>query len=276
MCRCFGEIVMNFFVVDDEKHALNYLVGVLEETYPQAEIFPFCKTSEAIKAAKKTECDVAFLDIQIDERNGIELAKNLKDINGETNIIFTTAYNQYALEAYKVYASDYLMKPVNSAAVQNAMEHLRNPIMPKENGRLKVQCFGNFEVFSGDKPVAFKRAKTKELLAYLVDRNGATCTNNEIIAALWEDEKDSDSLQSNLRNLIADLKKTLASFNAEAALVKERNALAINPDKVICDYYDFMNQIPYAVNSYHGEYMAQYSWAELTLAYIGQHNTSNG
>ena len=61
---------MNLFVVDDEKHALNYLVGVLEDTYPQAEIFPFCKTSEAIEAARKTECDVAFLDIRIDEKNG--------------------------------------------------------------------------------------------------------------------------------------------------------------------------------------------------------------
>ena len=262
--------------VDDEKLMLYALVKAIKASPDISAVAEFTSCSKALEWVSSNNPDVAFLDIRIDERNGIELAKNLKDINGETNIIFTTAYNQYALEAYKVYASDYLMKPVNSAAVQNAMEHLRNPIMPKENGRLKVQCFGNFEVFSGDKPVAFKRAKTKELLAYLVDRNGATCTNNEIIAALWEDEKDSDSLQSNLRHLIADLKKTLASVNAEAALVKERNALAINPDKVICDYYDFMNQIPYAVNSYHGEYMAQYSWAELTLAYIGQHNTSNG
>ncbi|MGN0691382.1 MAG: two-component system response regulator, partial [Oscillospiraceae bacterium] len=149
-----------------------------------------------------------------------------------------------------------------------AMEHLRNPIKPEADNKLRIQCFGNFEVFSGDSPVHFKRSKTKELMAYLVDRKGSTCSKNELAAVLWEDEADSDSMQSNLRNLISDLKKTLASVNAESVLVKERNALAINPDMVVCDYYDFIHQIPYAVNSYHGEYMAQFSWAELTLAYI--------
>lgn len=259
---------MNLFVVDDEKHALNYLVSILEETYPQSKIYPFDKTKDAIKKAKDIQCDVAFLDIRMDEKNGIELAKKLKDINGETNIIFTTAYSEYALDAYKVYASDYLMKPVSCNTVINAMAHLRNPIRPKDNNKLRIQCFGNFEVFSGDAPVHFKRVKTKELLAYLVDRKGASCSKNELIAVLWEDEADSESLQSNLRNLIADLKKTLASLNADSVLVKERNSLAINPDRVICDYYDFIHQVPYAVNSYHGEYMAQFSWAELTLAYI--------
>lgn len=89
---------------------------------------------------------------------------------------------------------------------------------------------------------------------------------------LWEDEADCKSLQSNLRNLIADLKKTLTSVNAETVLVKERNAIAIDPKQVVCDYYDFIHQIPYAVNSYRGEYMSQYSWAELTLGFIEKNN----
>lgn len=263
---------MNLFVVDDELHALNYLATILRETYPQSEILSFSKTKDALRKAKDVKCDVAFLDIQMDEKNGIQLARELKEINGDTNIIFTTAYGEYALDAYRVYASDYLMKPVNRADIQNAMEHLRNPVLPSAENELRIQCFGNFEVFSGDKPVMFKRAKTKELFAYLVDRKGSTCSNNELIAALWENEADQKSLQSNLRNLISDLKKTLTSANAEAVLVKERNALAIDPAQVVCDYYDFIHQIPYAVNSYHGEYMAQYSWAELTLAYIENKN----
>ena len=128
---------MNLFVVDDEKHALNYIVTILKETYPKAEIFPFCKTKDAVKKASDIKCDVAFLDIRMDAKNGIELAKELKEINGETNIIFTTAYIEYALDAYKVYASDYLMKPVSSNIIIRAMEHLRNPIKPKADNKLK-------------------------------------------------------------------------------------------------------------------------------------------
>lgn len=263
---------MNLFVVDDELHALNYLTAILKETYPQAEILSFNKTKDALCKAKDIRCDVAFLDIRMDEKNGIQLAKELKDINGVTNIIFTTAYGEYALDAYRVYASDYLMKPVSSAAIQNAMEHLRNPVLPSAENKLRIQCFGNFEVFSGNKVVMFKRSKTKELLAYLIDRKGSTCSNNELIAVLWENMEDHKSMQNNLRNLISDMKKTLTSVNAEAVLVRKRNALAIDPEQVVCDYYDFIRQKPYAVNSYHGEYMAQYSWAELTLAYIENNN----
>ncbi|MDO5149765.1 MAG: response regulator [Oscillospiraceae bacterium] len=259
---------MRFLVVDDEKHALNYISTILKETYPQADIFSFCKTNDAVQKAKDIRCDVAFLDIQMDDKNGIELAKELKDINSETNIIFTTAYSEYALDAHRVYASDYLMKPVSCDSILNAMDHLRNPVKPADENKLKIKCFGNFEVFSGDSPIHFKRSKTKELFAYLVDRKGATCSKNELTAVLWEDKADSDSLHSNLRNLISDLQKTLASVNAKSVLVKERNSLAINPDRIICDYYDFIHQIPYAVNSYCGEYMSQFSWAELTLAYI--------
>lgn len=169
---------MNLFVVDDEIHALNYLATILRETYPHSEILSFSKTKDALSKAKNVKCDVAFLDIRMDEKNGIQLARELKDINGDTNIIFTTAYSEYALDAYRVYASDYLMKPISTEAVQSAMKHLRNPVLPSAEDKLRIQCFGNFEVFSDDKPVVFKRAKTKELFAYLVDRKGSTCSNN--------------------------------------------------------------------------------------------------
>ena len=57
----------------------------------------------------------------------------------------------------------------------------------KTRGKLAVRCFGYFDVFYGDDPLIFSRAKTKELLAYLVDREGAACTGGEIELALWED-----------------------------------------------------------------------------------------
>lgn len=76
---------MNLFVVDDEIHALNYLSSVLKETYPHSEVLSFSKTKDALLKAKDVKCDVAFLDIRMDEKNGIQLARELKDINGDTN-----------------------------------------------------------------------------------------------------------------------------------------------------------------------------------------------
>lgn len=113
------------------------------------------------------------------------------------------------------------MKLISSDAITKAMANLRNPVLPDAENKLRIQFFGNFEVFSGDKPVTFKRAKTKELFAYLVDKEGTPCSRSKLITVLWN-ESDSRFLRSNLRNLIADLNKALASVNAESVLIKEK------------------------------------------------------
>lgn len=74
------------------------------------------------------------------------------------------------------------------------------------------------------------------------------------------------STQQHLRNLIADLKNILTDAGVGNTILKNRNSIAIDCVLVDCDYYDFLRHIPYAVNSYHGEYMMQYSWAEITTA----------
>ena len=74
------------------------------------------------------------------------------------------------------------------------------------------------------------------------------------------------STQQHLRNLIAALKNVLTDAGVGNTILKNRNNIAIDCVVVDCDYYDFLRHIPYAVNSYHGEYMMQYSWAEITTA----------
>lgn len=257
---------MKIIAVDDEKLALEALTDSISEAVPGADIQAFRKPSEALLFVRENPCDIAFLDIQMRGMTGLELAQKLKDVHGNINIIFVTGYSEYTLEAFRVYASDYLLKPTTPEKVRQAMEHLRNPVIPKQEKRLKIQCFGNFDVFSDGKPIVFKRAKTKELLAYLVDRMGTTCTMGELMSVIWENGPDTCSRQSNLRNLIHDLKRVLTEAGAGDIIIKGRNAISIDKDAVDCDYYDFLHHIPYAVNCYHGEYMMQYSWAEITTA----------
>ena len=81
--------------------------------------------------------------------------------------------------------------------------------------------------------MAFKRSKSKELLAYLVDRNGATCTNGEMLAVLWEDKPDTASLHSHLRNLIFDLSHTLEDAGVTGLLIRGRSTLRLTPARWI-------------------------------------------
>ena len=255
---------MIIVAVDDEKLALKAIIDVLKDTVDNADVYGFIKPLEALEFIKNKGCDIAFLDIKMRGITGLELAKKIKEISPITNIVFVTGYSDYTLEAFKVAASDYLLKPIDSEQINHALDNLRNPVFLKKKKRVRIQCFGNFEVFVDDTPLVFKRTRTKELLAYLVDRNGSFCTMLELMNVLWEDKEADYSKKSNLRNIIADLKGTLSSLGITNVIRKKRSLIAINTSEVECDYFDFLNHEMYAVNKYRGEYMAQYDWAELS------------
>ena len=134
------------------------------------------------------------------------------------------------------------------------------------SSKFRIQTFGNFEVFLDDKPLVFRRTKTKELLAYLVSRQGALCNNNEIIAIIWENKEDSPSLKSMFRTLVADLLQTLSAAGICDIIIKHRGHIGIIKEKISCDLFDFLTGIN--TKSYMGEYMTQYSWAENTNLYL--------
>jgi len=260
---------MNILAIDDNVLALEELVSSIKEACPDDDIHSFSKPSELLDYAKENVCDIAFLDIEMWGMNGIELAQKLKEIHGKINIVFVTGYSKYALDSYTVKASDYVMKPVTKEAVNEALENLRCPVKTEPDKRVRVQTFGNFEVFVDENPVLFTRSKTKELFAYLVSRKGALCSNNEIIAVIWEDKDDSSATQSHYRHLVADLIKTLKSLNVEDIIIRKWKQLAVVPAKMSCDFYEILDGNVKAANSYAGEFMSQYSWAEIDAAYLG-------
>lgn len=255
---------MRVIAVDNEALALEALSDAIREALPDGEVFCFRKPSEALAFVSENKCDIAFLDINMPGISGLDFAAKLRDISEDINIVFVTGYSEYALEAIKLCASDYLLKPVDAKQVKAALGRLRKPVEVNPQKKLQIQCFGNFEVFRDGEPLNFGRNKTKELFAYLVDRRGASCTMGELISVLWDDGMDSESRQSNLRNLISDLKSTLAAVGAEGVIIKGRNSISLNKDAVDCDYYSFLQEKPSA-SGYSGEYMRQYSWAEMTL-----------
>ena len=254
---------MNILAVDDEPNALHLLTKNIRAVVPQAQVADFTNPAAALEWATANACDIAFLDIELGSMNGIELGKRLKERNPKTNLIFVTGYLNYAVSAYALHASGYLSKPASQDAIRVELENLRYPMPRPQTGKqLVVHCFGNFEVFFCGKPLIFKRSKTKELFAFLVDRNGARVTSGEICARLWEDETGDKQQKDYLRHLVMDLSQTLEKIGESEVFVRTRSGYNINPSLFECDYYDYLNNVPYAVRAYQGEYMQQYSWAE--------------
>lgn len=261
---------MNILAVDDEKLSLNAMQTALEKAIPTGTFFLYRTADEALACAEETQIDIAFLDIEMRGMNGLELAKRLKELQGKMNVIFVTGYSEYAIDAFQLYVSGYLLKPVSADKLTEAVRHLRNPVQTQNKGKLHVQCFGNFEVFVDGKPLEFSRQKSKGLLAYLVDRCGAASTVAEIAAVLWEDGQYNISRKNQIHNYVSDLKKTLQAVGMEAVLIRQYNSYAVNVDLIDCDLYHCMNGDVAAINRYCGEYMAQYSWAEFTAGMLTQ------
>ena len=247
---------MVFIAVDDERLQLNKLVDAIKVAAPNNRILSFDNPLTALKNAELQKIDVAFLDIEMAGLNGVELAKKLKAINPNINIVFVTGYTEYAVDAYSIHASGYLTKPVTADKIKAELNDLRFPMPePQSNNRIRIQCFGDFEIFCDGEPLKFSRSKTKELVAYLVDSGGALVTTKEISMVLFNEDKPSY-----VRNLIADLSKALKEVDAEKIFVKRFNKYGISMKNVRCDYYDYLNNIPYAVKAYRGKYMSQYKW----------------
>ncbi len=254
---------MRILCVDDERLALQMLEQAVKKAKPEAQVLAFKFQDELIDEAAKNGCDVAFLDIHMRGMNGVEVAKELKKINPKMNIIFVTGFSEHTGDAMRLHASGYIMKPVTKEKVEAELSDLRFPIVPKSDALLRVQCFGNFDVFTPDgKPLHFERSKAKEVFAYLVHRHGSSCTKKEIAAILFEDMPYDSKQQIYVQKIMSALMKSLREAGAEKVIEKSYNNIAVNVKLIDCDYYRFEELDAGAVNAYQNEYMSQYYWAE--------------
>ena len=248
---------MRVLAVDDEVILLGQLTNRIHEALPESEIDAFDNADDAIDALPKEAVDIAFLDIAIGYMTGVDLAKRIKDVYPKCDIVFCTGYSEYAPQAFELGASDYLMKPVTAEKIEHALLQLRHTTIHKTAKQgLYIQCFGDFEVFYDGEPMGSFTKRSKELLAYLVNKEGILCPSSEINNVIFRSSSDSY-----LRVAKRDLKRVLYEIGQDAVLVSGWGVLGIDRKKVRCDYFDYLDGKPGALNLYKGVYMSQYEWA---------------
>lgn len=254
---------MKILIVDDEWAARQDLERVIRNVVDSSDIYTAVNAAEACRHSRHNHFDVVFMDIQLPDTDGLTAVRKMMENGARTNVIMQTAYPQFALEAYELYVCDYVVKPVTEKEIRKALENLRYPV---ETGlrKLKVQCFGNFEVYWGDTPIHFGRKKAKEMFAYIIDRGCTLCSADELAAVLWEGEKDMEAAKTYLRRLIGDLRETLSPLGFESLLIRKRGQLGFDKEMIDCDYYRYLSGDEEAVKEFKGEYMSQYTWASET------------
>lgn len=254
---------MKAIAVDDELYMLETLEEAIRASADIEQIEAFSSCSAALAYATENPIDIAFLDINMRGIGGLGLAEKLMEIHPRCKIVFCTGYEEYAVSAFQLHVSGYLMKPITPEAVQKEIDHIKG--VKATEKLLTIKCFGHFEVLCNGEILPFKRKKAKELFAVLVDRNGAGMTAKQICAILFPDDTDDVKNVAYLRQLVLDLKNTLKTVRAENVLRHDTPYYRIDTNLVKCDYLSFLET---GKPEFHGEYMMQYSWAEETCAML--------
>lgn len=278
---------MKILVVDDERPACERMVETLGRICSGYKVVAFDNAQDALNYEGKSDIEIAFLDIELGNYSGIELAIELKKYSPRCNIIFVTSFSEYGTESFKARPSGYVTKPYTDEEIKRELYNLRYQIseslessevsgksggsggneettLEKDERRLRCATFGNFVAYKENGDImTFSRTKSKELLAYLIDCAGFPVTTRDIAKDVFEAELDKQ-MSKNISKIIIGLISDLKDEGYDDIVIKQNRQIYVNRDKIDCDIYNAINGDVSALNSFHGEYMIEYSWAEIS------------
>lgn len=277
--------MINAIIVDDEPPSLDRLEKLINNSGLALVAGKFTESLSALKFLQENRINAVFLDIEMPDMNGIELATRILDLQGHIDVVFVTAYNQYAVEAFRLNALDYLMKPVAADRLKETLYRIIERKGSAPSGELSVRCFGRFSVCVGSEEVRFRTEKAEELLAYLMDNKGGFVSRSKILDSLWEDF-EGDRAVTHFNTTLHYVKKALLRSGVQLSIQYDRGTYRLGTEGLRCDYLTFSGAVEKhetispenrrrfeeAADLYGGEYLLgwEYSWAAAKRVILGE------
>jgi two-component system LytT family response regulator len=229
--------MINVAIIDDEKLAVDNLSYMLSQFNEINIVGAFTEIDDLQKCLKENPVDLVFMDIEMPEVNGLTLAAMVIEEYPKIEIVFVTAYNQYAVQAFEVNAIDYILKPLSLARITKTIETIKRRI-PKEPQKNKVfiKCFGGFDIYINDKLINFKLSKAKEILAYLINNQGKSLGWMTIADDVWPDSFDDKKLMNNFHVACFSLRTFLTDNGIIDIFDYSRNLYRVDTSKFECDF----------------------------------------
>ncbi|MFD2629964.1 response regulator [Oceanobacillus kapialis] len=279
-------MMMKAVLVDDEPLALGFLKRQLEKvsSIQVLETFTYFDSSSNISVIKET--DIVFMDIEMPERNGFQLAEQLLELNPGLEIIFVTAFNQYAVQAFEVHALDYILKPVQTERLKKTVKRAEERINAKQEAisekptKLCINVSGElmFHLTNKDPEiVTWRTLRARELFLYLLHNRDRSINKDVLTELLWA-EVDQEKAYAQLYTTIYHIRKTLSNYRDYLTLKSVQGGYKLILSNTIIDLYVWEKKlknlstlegqtIPIAeelMAIYKGGYLQEYGyvWAE--------------
>lgn len=216
--------MLNAIVVDDEVLVAQWVGKMLMKTGKVHVKKIIYNPLEVLEEIKNLKPDIIFLDIEMPEITGLELAEQISALDKPPEIIFITAYNEYALEAFKVNALDYIMKPVDPRELDRLLKKIEKKglITKNQDTFLHIKTLGGFSVSTSQTTLKWSTSKCEELFAYMLFQQKKMVSKWEIIDILWANKEDKKG-EINLRTTICRLNQTLRKYGVNAKIKSEKS-----------------------------------------------------
>ncbi len=259
---------MRMICVSAEPEALEHNLSLLRDIGCVDEIKGFTSGKEALLWLDGHSTEGALLDMDPADMSGITLAEKIRKKQQRIAIILLAGSREHAADAFAVHANGYLIKPVDKERLREEITYIAEFMFPGGNNDIVVKTFGVFDIYVNGEVVRFRRSKSKELLAYLIDKRGGSCKRDEVFYALWESREYDRPMQKQLDVVIRSLKRTLAEYGIERIFELKGGNMRVCPETFACDVYSLQKGDAEAADMYQGEYMSYYSWASVKEGYL--------
>lgn len=279
---------MKIIMVDDESLPLARLKKLLLNSNIEGIkiIGEYTDPLEALKGIQTLQPDVIFLDIEMPGLNGLELGEKIQEILPDTQIVFATGFDQYAIEAFNIHAIDYLLKPVQKERLNKTLQRLQKLLgekLAKVKHSTSIELFGGIRGVLADgqvKTMKWRTAKAKELFAYMIYRHGKVIYRDTILDLLWP-ESDITKATKQLYTTIYTIRQTLKKYGLTSITISSPlfdSGYTLTIDTVRIDVEDWLDQLKalhplqhntlaaheHVFHAYKGRYLGEYDyiWAE--------------
>lgn len=227
----------------------------------------FTDSAAALDYVHLNQVEFALVEVALEPMDGIELARKMRAVNPGMVIIFVTGQSEYALEALRVRADYFVIKPYETADILDALNRAKL-LARRLYKRMYVRTFGRFDVFIDGKLVNFPNAKSKELLALCVDHMGGEVSMEEAVDKLWPDRNYDNRVKALYRKAVIGIHSLMSEYGLPEAFCNRRGFCCLWMEVVDCDFYDYLKHRGNQEEPFGNAYMFEYSWAEETNAWL--------
>ena len=230
---------MKAILVDDERLLLKDLAQLLAAYRDVDVVEQFTAPLSALEYVRGSAAvDVAFLDINMPDINGLHLAEQLLEVCPSLEIVFITAYDEYAIKAFEINAFDYLLKPVEEQRLEKTIIKLRQAVTANkaliEKTTLRVQFFGRFELLINGNSIRWRSRKAQEFVAFLISRPSKSAQKHVICEALYPDVEEKSAL-INIQSTASRARQSLADSGGGIKIIYNNDAYQLVMDNFSSD-----------------------------------------